>query len=177
MNTARRALIIGLLAGTVAYGNHHTGGHNKSVLPDLKMKNTKLSFKEIEGYENYNIVATHFRKDKKELRYILANPVAFKALKQGEKKMPNGSKIVKIGWTVKDMEKFPVALKADKIQRVEYMIRDKNKHQESDGWGYARFVKKGGKYKAWGGEVQSCVGCHAVVKKSDALFTGYQKMF
>lgn len=154
------------------------GGDNSTYnLPNLKMKKSHLSFDEIEGYEDYKIVATHFRKDKNEIRYILANNVAFEALKAGKDKMPNGSKVVKIGWSVKNMDKFPSALEANKIQRVEYMIKDRDKYRESDGWGYARFVKKNGKYKAWNGDTKSCVACHASVSDHDALFTRYQKVF
>ena len=150
---------------------------DNTKVPNLKMKNTKLGFKDIEGYQNYKIVATHFRKDKNEIRYILANPVAYNALRAKVKVMPNGSKVVKIGWSVNDMASFPSALEANKIQRVEYMIKDATKHKESDGWGYARFVKKNGSYKAWGGDPKSCVACHASVKSNDALFTKFQRMF
>lgn len=150
---------------------------DNTEVPELKMKNSALSFKEIEGYQNYNIVATHFRKDKNELRYILANPVAYNALRAGETIMPDGSKIVKIGWSTKEMGAFPAALEANKIQRVEYMIKDSKKHKEKDGWGYARFVKKDGKYTPWKGDIKSCVSCHALVKSNDALFTKFQAMF
>jgi len=150
---------------------------DKTKVANLVMKDTKLSFKEIEGYQNYKIVATHFRTDKNEIRYILANPIAFNALKDKKVLMPDGSKIVKIGWSVKEMPTFPSALEADTIQRVEYMIKDKTKHKESDGWGYARFVKKDGVYKAWDGDIQSCVSCHALVESNDALFTKYQFMY
>ena len=167
---------IALVATATLFGADVYLSDNTEV-PKLEMKNTKLSFKDIEGYQNYKIVATHFRKDKHELRYILANPVAYNALKAGAKVMPNGSKVVKIGWSLKDMDKFPSALEADKIQRVEYMIKDATKHKESDGWGYARFVKKDGKYQAWGGDPKSCVACHANVKSNDALFTKFQRMF
>jgi hypothetical protein len=150
---------------------------DNALVPNLTMKNTKLGFSDIQGYQNYKIVATHFRKDKNEIRYILANPVAYNALREGKKIMPNGSKVVKIGWSVKDMPTFTSALEADKIQRVEYMIKDATKHKESDGWGYARFVKKNGKYQAWGGDPKSCVACHASVKSQDALFTKFQRLF
>jgi len=150
---------------------------DNSKVPELKMKNTNLSFKEIEGYQNYNIVATHFRKDKNEIRYILANPVAYNAIKAEKKIMPNGSKIVKIGWSVNDMANFPTALEANKIQRVEYMIKEEGKAKESDGWGYARFVKKDGEYKAWNGDVKSCVACHTIASTNDAVFSEFQKMF
>jgi len=162
-----------------AIADHHMEEKNQPTynLPKLEMKDSKLSFNEIKGYEDYKIVATHFRKDKNEIRYILANNIAFDALKKSKVKMPDGSKIVKIGWNVKDMPTFPSALEANEIQRVEYMMRDKTKHMESDGWGYARFVKKDGKYEAWNGDVQSCVACHAIEKENDGLFTRYQKLF
>lgn len=150
---------------------------DNAKVPDMQMPKTGLNFKDIEGYQNYKLVATHFRTDKNEIRYILANPVAYNALRAGKNIMPNGSKVVKIGWSVKKMSKFPSALEADKIQRVEYMIKDATKHKESDGWGYARFVKTNGQYKAWGGDPKSCVSCHASVKDHDALFTKFQKMF
>ena len=149
----------------------------KAEVPDISMKNTKLNFKDIEGYQNYKIVASHFRKDKNEIRYILANPVAYNAMMANIKPLPNGSKVVKIGWSVKKMSAWQEALEADKIQRVEYMIKDSTKHKESDGWGYARFVKKDGKYKAWDGDPKSCVACHASVKSNDFLFTKPQKLF
>lgn len=148
-----------------------------SKVPELMMKDSNLSFKEIEGYQNYQIVATHFRKDKNELRYVLANPIAYNALRAENKVMPEGSKIVKIGWNVNDMKTFPSALEANKIQRVEYMIKDKTKHQESDGWGYARFVKKNGNYESWKGDTKSCVACHTAASTNDAVFTRFQKMF
>ncbi len=145
-------------------------------LPDLSMPKSGLKFNAIKGYEDYHIVATHFRKDKNELRYILANDIAFKALKSEKLLMPEGSKIVKIGWSVKEMPTFPAALEADKIQRVEYMIRTKDSHKEQDGWGYARFVNNKGTYTPWQGDVQSCVACHSVEKDHDALFSRFQKV-
>lgn len=174
MKKVTKAIAIVVCLSSLVFADHHMEG---TGLPDLKMKDTNLSFKDIEGYQDYQIVASHFRKDKNELRYILANSLAYKALKKGDSEMPEGSKIVKIGWTVKDMSTFPSALEADKIQRVEYMIRDKNKHKESDGWGYARFIKKDGKYKTWGGDPKSCVACHSIVKSNDAVFTKFQKQF
>jgi hypothetical protein len=146
-------------------------------LPDLKMPVSHLGFREIQGYEHYRIVATHFRKDKHELRYILANKIAYNAFLKGIRPFPNGSKIVKIGWSVEEMAAFPSALEANKIQRIEYMIREKNRFKESDGWGYARFVKKNGKYEAYKGNVAECAGCHAAVKDNDAVFTRFQPLF
>lgn len=170
-------IVVSLISCSILIYACENEGLDDSHFPTLKMKETNLSFKEISDYQNYKIVATHFRKDKNELRYILANQIAFKALKNETKIMPEGSKVVKIGWSTKDMSTFSSAVEADKIQRVEYMIKDKTKHHESDGWGYARFVKNNGVYKSWEGDIQSCVSCHAIVKSNDALFTKYQQMF
>ena len=147
-------------------------------LPDLKMPDNNLTFGMIEGYQDYKIVATHFRTDKNELRYILANEIGYNALKDKEKVMPEGSKIVKIGWSVKKMPSFPTALEADKIQRVEYMIKDSKKFDANgDNWGYARFIKKDGKFGSWDKGVKGCISCHSGVKKNDYLFTHMQATF
>ncbi len=151
---------------------------SKPVLPDLSMKQNGLPFSLIQGYLNYKVVATHFRTDKKELRYILANPVAYHALEQGKKVMPEGSKIVKIGWNVKPMELFPAALEADRIQRVEYMVKDSKRFDHNgDHWGYARFVKKGDAYTSWKGAINDCISCHSVASGNDFLFATMQRRF
>jgi len=148
---------------------------NDIKLPVLKMPDNNLTFNEITGYEDFKIVATHFRTDKQELRYILANPIGYNALKNKLKIMPEGSKIVKIGWSVKKMYTFQTALEADKIQRIEYMIKDsKNFNTNGDHWGYARFVKKKGNYNVWEKGTKGCISCHASVKESDYLFTKLQ---
>jgi len=147
-------------------------------LPDIKMPDNGLSFKMIEGYQDYKIVATHWRTDKSELRYVLANPVAYKALKSKRMPLPEGSKIVKIGWSVKPMGAYPDALEADKLLRVEYMVKDsKHYNQNGDHWGYARFVKKGDTYVPWANGSAECVACHSAVGENDYLFSGYQETY
>jgi len=165
-------LCIGMLHANDGYQTYNT------TMPELKMADNNLTFKMIEGYQDYKVVATHFRTDKNEIRYILANPIGYNALKEKQKVMPEGSKIVKIGWSVKKMPTFPNALEADTIQRVEYMVKDsKNFDANGDNWGYARFVKKEGKYMAWNKGTQSCISCHSAVKNTDYLFTKLQATF
>jgi len=148
-----------------------------SEVPDLKMPNNNLNFKEIEDYKNYKIVGTHYRTDKKEIRYILANKKAFKAYNE-KTEFPNGSKIVKIGWTVEEMSNFNPALEAKKLQRIEYMIKDDKKFSKNPGnWGYARFVKtEENVYKPWQKGTTSCVSCHNLAKDNDYIFTKLQKL-
>lgn len=169
-----------LLAALLAVTSLSAGTYDSTdvKVPKLKMKQNGLPFDLIEGYPDYKIVATHFRTDKNELRYILANPIAYNALNKGKLPLPEGSKIVKIGWDVEKMELFPAALEANKVQRVEYMYKDsKNFDQNGDNWGYARFVKKGNGYESWGGKTEECVACHSVAQGNDYLFTKMQNMF
>lgn len=167
-------LLVTLTALSYALANDIFETHN-TKMPDLKMPDSNLTFKIIEGYQDYKIVATHFRTDKNELRYVLANPIGYNALKDKLKVMPEGSKIVKIGWSVKKMESFSSALEADEIQRVEYMVKNSKRfNSNGDNWGYARFVKKDGQYKSWDKGTKGCIACHASVKNSDYLFTSLQ---
>lgn len=146
------------------------------TLPDLK-ENNGLSFKAIEGYEKWQVAATHWRKDKNELRYVIVDPKSEKAFKKGEK-LKDKAIVVKIGWSTKPMDRFPEGIEADKIQRVEYMIKDSKKFAATGGWGYARFVKTvDGSYKAWGGDANECYACHTAVADKDYLFSGYQNRF
>ena len=147
-----------------------------SKVPDLEMPNNQLKFKEIEDYKNYKIVGTHYRTDKNELRYILANPIAFKAYNE-KTAFPNGSKIVKIGWTVEKMSNFNPALEAKKVQRIEYMIKDKTRFAANPGnWGYARFVKVENSYEPWQKGTKGCVSCHNLAIDNDYLFTKLQAL-
>ncbi|MEA2073520.1 MAG: cytochrome P460 family protein [Campylobacterota bacterium] len=166
------SLLIGSLFASEIYKSYDT------ELPELKMPDNNLSFKMIDGYQDYKIVATHFRTDKNELRYILANPIGYNALKERAKVMPEGSKIVKIGWSVKKMPLFPSALEADEIQRVEYMVKDSKRfNADGDNWGYARFLKKGDSYESWKKGAQGCISCHSAAQGSDYLFTNMQSTF
>jgi len=151
--------------------------HLISEVPDLKMPENGLKFKDIEDYKNYKIVATHFRTDKNELRYVLVNEIAFKPFLNNEE-LPEGSKIVKIGWKVKNMSNFNVALESDSLQRIEYMIKDSKKFKNNpSNWGYARFVKENNEYKSWDKGTGSCIACHNIAKENNFVFTKYQKLF
>jgi len=60
------ALVAVVLSTATLFGSDVYLSDNSKV-PNLKMKDTGLSFKDIEGYQNYKIVATHQKKIKKVL--------------------------------------------------------------------------------------------------------------
>ena len=173
----RTTIIFLLVISVIVSCSKQSDYHIILKTPDLTMPKNGLKFKEIEDYKNYKIVATHFRKDKNELRYVLVNEIAFKPFTNDEK-LPEGSKIVKIGWRVKEMFNFPVALEADTLKRVEFMIKDSLQFKDNPGnWGYARFVKENNKYKSWNNGTEGCISCHNIAKKNNFVFSKYQKLF
>jgi hypothetical protein len=177
MNILQKTLLSTILVSTL-FAQSDVFLTDNTKVPDLKMPDNNLSFKGIEGYQNYKIVATHYRTDKNEIRYVLANPIAYNALRNSKYPLPEGSKFVKIGWSVKKMPTWTGALEADKIQRVEYMVKDSKKfNHNGDNWGYARFVKTDNGYKPWDKGVESCISCHSIVKNDDYLFTKFQQLF
>ena len=147
-----------------------------SQVPDLIMPENGLRFKTIEDYKNYKIVATHFVTDNNELRYILANKKAFMALSK-EQPFPEGSILVNIAWSVKNMSTFNEALEADEIQQIDYSIKDSQQFPKNPGnWAYASFEKRNGTYQSSTQGTARCITCHNNAKATDFKFTTYQKL-
>jgi len=147
-----------------------------SEFPDLKMPGNDLRFKEIEDYKNYKVVATHFVTDNNELRYIMANKIAFKALHE-KQPFPEGSILVNIAWSVKKMSNFNEALEADEIQQIDYSIKDSSRFVKNPGnWGYASFVKRNGSYQSSTEGTARCISCHNLAKDTDFKFSHFQAL-
>ena len=94
---------------------------------DLKAPNG-ISFSEIKGYETWPFVAPSRRTDNNELRIILGNTVMINAYKGGipgdGSPFPEGSTIVKIGWSERQSPVFPPAFVPDVLKRVEFITKD-----------------------------------------------------
>ena len=150
--------------------------HIISEVPDLVMPENGLKFKTIEDYKNYKIVATHYVTDNNELRYILANQKAFRAISENQS-YPEGSILVNIAWSVEKMSRFTEALEANEIQQIDYTIKDSENFSQNPGnWGYASFIKREGKYQGLTEGTAKCIACHNLAKDTDYKFTKYQKM-
>ena len=148
---------------------------------DLKAPNG-ISFSEIKGYETWPFVAPSRRTDNNELRIILGNTIMINAYKGGipgdGSPFPEGSTIVKIGWSERQSPVFPPAFVPDVLKRVEFITKDSKRFPATGGWGYARFVydPKTASFSPYGKDasfVQECYQCHTLVKTKDFIFTGY----
>jgi|GEM_PF-143175 len=141
-----------------------------------------LSFGVIKGYENWHLVSSHYRTDRNEIRFILGNSKLIEAYRDGAgkngKPFPDGSILVKIGYSVKENPDWNSSIEPDVLKRVEYMIKDSGRFEDAYGWGYARFVYDpgNGTFEPYGKDKtfqNECISCHVIVEKKDYVFTDY----
>ena len=97
------AIVAVLLAG---FGSLAIAAQDKYTL-----KLGKLSFGDFRGYESWQDIAVS--QTEKQMKVILANDVMMKAYRQGlpadGKLFPEGSKIVKIEWSFKEIRWHPIS--------------------------------------------------------------------
>jgi len=144
-----------------------------------------LAFSEFRGYENWQTVSISH--DGNLMAVILANPVMIDAYRAGVpgngKPFPDGSKMAKVHWNLKQMETFPAATVPDTQHDVDFMAKDSKRFQDSGGWGYGVF-----EYDAASGnfrpgtsadkppqvnDAKCGFACHTIVKTRDYVFTNY----
>ena len=126
------------------------------------------------GYREWSLVAPSHRTDNKdELRAILANPVAYKALRAGTLPLPDGSILAKLAWIREPMAEFSGAFRPGAAPRIEFMVKNSKKYASTGGWGFARFID--GK-PADEATHKGCFPCHeANVKGHDFVFTRFAR--
>jgi hypothetical protein len=153
-----------------------------------------LSFSEVKGYEQWQVVGPSLTEAANVIRVIVANPVMIKAYQSGVpgngKPFPEGSKIVKLEWKPKKItdapfsEKTPDTVPGD-LEQVEFIVKDSKRFADSHGWGYAMFV-----YDTASGtfspanelskppvkhDAKCGTACHNLAPNTDFIFTAYPK--
>jgi hypothetical protein len=65
----------------------------------------------------------------------------------------------------------------DRLRNVAFMMKDSKRFANSGGWGYGVFNydSASDKFKPEGTGATCGVGCHAIAKAKDWIFTAYQK--
>jgi hypothetical protein len=178
MKSTRHNLLHALVALLILLSAAGVGGQDRFVL----VAPNGIAFSEIRGYEDWNVVAPSFRTDNNEVRVILANDVMIRAYRQGAPgtggSFPEGSMIVKIGYSAVKSQSFDAALVPGVLKRVEFIVKDSGRFPATKGWGYARFVYDPAKglFTPYGKDAnfsQECYGCHTLVKDHDFIFTLY----
>jgi hypothetical protein len=172
------ALVLGLFT---ALGGIATAAQDRFTLTAP----SGISFSEIRGYEDWAAVSITQVEEGNKL--IVANPTMIEAFKAGipgnGKPFPEGSKVVKITWSMKKNPEAPFeSLMPDTLKTVELIEKDSARFPKSDGWGYAQFL-----YDATTGTFTekgelperavsgACHACHTIAKATDFIFMPYSK--
>lgn len=123
------------------------------------------------GYRNWQVVAPSQRDDTNEIRVILGNSIAMKALRAKQLPFPDGTILAKLAWKRVASSEFPKTFVPGVAPRIEFMVKDSKKYAATGGWGFGRFVDG----KSADNVVHAtCFPCHqASVKDHDFVFTRY----
>jgi len=123
------------------------------------------------GYRDWQVVAPSQRDDKDEIRVILGNNIAMKALRAKQLPFPDGAILAKLAWKRAKSAEFDNTFVPGEPQRIEFMVKNAKKYAATGGWGFGRFVN--GK-PASEQDHATCFPCHqANVKGNDFVFTRY----
>jgi hypothetical protein len=127
---------------------------------------------DLAGYRNWQVLSTNKRFDLGEFHMILGNPVAVKAIREGQTNpYPDGAILAKPAW--QQLLDSSGEVRSGAFMRVEFMIRDSKKYASTLGWGWARWI--GTTLTPWGTDAASvapsCVSCHRPLEKVNYVFT------
>lgn len=153
-----------------------------------------LSFSEIRGYEDWQVVAPSLTDAQNVIRVIVANPVMINAYRDGVpgngKPFPDGSKIVKLEWRPKKLTTPPFSANTPDtvpgdLTEVEFIVKDSKRFPDSHGWGYAMFDYDAASgtfapattasHPPVGHDAKCGAACHTLAASTDYIFTAYPK--
>lgn len=120
----------------------------------------------------WKFVTVRYRKDTGEMRFTYANDIAWKHLNSNSTNYPQGSVFAKISIRTQVDDAFPSSVVPSGGRRIQFMVRDQNKHKRTGGWGYALFDLNG--KRTPGDPVaksMACAACHALVKDRGQVFS------
>jgi hypothetical protein len=137
-----------------------------------------LSFDDFKGYENWRVVAVS--QTKTQLKVILANDVMMDAYRQGlpadGKLFPEGSKVVKIEWSMKKNTRAPYSVEVpDALQAVATIEKDSKRFPDTHGWAYGNFNYSAASntFTPEGTDAKCGYACHTRMASQDYIYTAY----
>jgi hypothetical protein len=138
-----------------------------------KDKMSEIHFSDFKDFEKkFKFVTVRFRKDTGEMRFTFANEKAWNTLNQNGVDYPDGSVFAKIGIASKDDASFPASAVPDGARRYQFMVRDRGKFKDTDGWGYALFDAGGVTFPEDPKiTVNACAACHRIVPERGFVFS------
>ena len=154
------------------------GGAAIAQQDKYSLKLGKLAFADFKGYENWGVVSVS--QTDTQLKVIVANDVMLAAYRKGlpadGKLFPEGSRIVKVEWTLKKDAKSPYAVNVpDKLEAIATIEKDSKRFPDTHGWAYGVFNYDTAKktFAAQGNDAKCGYACHTRVASQDYIYTAY----
>ncbi|QQC66445.1 cytochrome P460 family protein [Paraburkholderia ginsengisoli] len=125
-----------------------------------------------EGYRKWEAIApAEEGAPLDELRLVLGNPAAVKALENSTFPLPDGAVLVKLAYKRMQTSESGTATFPGQPTTVQVMVKDSRRYASTGGWGFGRFVNG---QPADLAQHQTCFACHeANVKNRDYVFTRF----
>ena len=129
------------------------------------------------GYRDWKLVSVaHEEGTLDDLRAILGNDEAIRAIRAGKHSLPDGSTIARVAWNYQPLAESEKAFGARQTyvagspkNGVQFMVKDSKKYAATGGWGFAQFNDG----KPSGEAATTCFACHSIVKARDFVFNRY----
>jgi len=120
-------------------------------------------------YREWQVMSTTSRFDNTTMRVMFANPIAMQAIRENNiQPWPDGAIIAKVVWE-KNMDSDG-NIHPGKFQNIQYMVRNKTRYKDTDGWGYAKFETPALKPYGTPMTFKSCASCHRAANKTGGIF-------
>lgn len=132
-----------------------------------------------QGYRNWPVISVaHEAGNNNDIRAILGNEIAMKAVREGTLPFPDGAIIVRLAYEyVSSAENNAVfgreqSYIAGKPTNVQVEVKDSKRYASTGGWGYGQF--ENGKVNTSLKVTNSCFACHSKLPPAaDFVFTKY----
>ncbi|MEX3947665.1 cytochrome P460 family protein [Paraburkholderia sp. EG287B] len=159
------ALLAGLAQGPAAWAQQGTQAPGQAASPIYGVTIPP-------GYRKWEMIApAEEAAPLDELRVVLGNPVAIKAIENATLPYPDGTILVKLAYKRKQSDDFGPATVPGQPTTVQVMVKDSRRYASTGGWGYGRFINGVPANEA---QHQTCFACHASkVKDRDYVFTRF----
>lgn len=133
------------------------------------------------GYRDWQFISVaHEAGNNNDIRGILGNDIAMKALKEGKLPFPDGSIIVRLAYEYVSSDRNNAifgreqSFVAGAPTNVQVEIKDSKRYASTGGWGYGQF--ENGKANPSLKIINTCFACHAKLPAAaDQVFTTYSK--
>jgi hypothetical protein len=129
------------------------------------------------GYRDWKLISVaHEEGTLDDLRAILGNDVAIRAIPAGTHPLPDGTIIARVAWNYQPLAESEKAfgrlqtyVAGSPKNGVQFMVKDSRKYAATGGWGFAQFNDG----KPAGESAITCFACHSIAKARDFVFNRY----